>query len=407
MPSSGSSAIMKSTAFVSLCGAGFLGRLGYEMVRSPVTALFARHLGAPVALVGLLVSAVTITGIVVKLPAGSLADLFGFRRLMLAGLVVKATAPFLYLAVSAWLVLLLVRLYHGLSTALYAPAASALVARSFPAERARRLGLYGAAENAGVVLGPVLGGFVLAGAGFSAAFLLAGAIGIAALLAILPLPRDAPHDAPGSALHAPAPPGAVWRKAVDGVRQIAGDRRIRLVSLVEGSLYAGVGTLQAYLPLYALSVSIPVSRIGFLFAGQAVASVVGRPLLGALADRIGRRPPIVAGMLLAAVTLALVPHVAGFQWLLLLGTVFGLGTALVTPATTALIGDLTRGGSFGAAMGVFGSLWDVGHAGGPLLAGLLVGVFGYGVAFAVVATCLLAALVAFLVLFRGPGGPAS
>lgn len=124
---------MNGPMFASLCGAGFLGRLGYEMIRSPVTALFAHHLGAPTALIGLLVAAVTITGIVVKLPAGSLADLFGFRRLMLAGLVVKATAPFLYLFVAAWPMLLLVRLYHGLSTALYAPAASALVAARFPA----------------------------------------------------------------------------------------------------------------------------------------------------------------------------------------------------------------------------------------------------------------------------------
>lgn len=388
---------MTPRTFALLCGAGFLGRLGYEMVRSPVTALFARHLGAPTALIGLLVAAVTITGIFIKLPAGSLADLFGFQRLMLTGLVVKATAPFLYLAVASWPVLLLVRLYHGLSTALYAPAASALVAARFPSERGKRLGIYGASENAGVVLGPVLGALVLAHGGFTPAFLLAGAIGVAALLAILPLPRDAPASRNGK---------PVWRDAIAGIRQIAGDRQIRLVSLVEGTLYAGVGTLQAYLPLYALSVGIPVASIGVLSAGQAVVSVVGRPLLGGLADRIGRRPPIVLGVVLAAGTLAAVPHVAGFWPLLALGTVFGLGTALVTPATTATIGDLTRGGAFGAAMGVFGSLWDVGHAGGPLLAGLLIGALGYGPAFAIVGAAMIGALVVFLVFSRGHGSGA-
>jgi len=69
---------MRGATFVLLCGAGFLGRLGYEMIRSPVTAIIARHLGAPTALNGLLVAAMTITGIIVKLPAGSLANLFGF-----------------------------------------------------------------------------------------------------------------------------------------------------------------------------------------------------------------------------------------------------------------------------------------------------------------------------------------
>jgi MFS family permease len=70
---------------VTLCGVGFLGRLSYEMIRSPVTTLYARHLGAPVELIGFIVSAVTITGIFVELPSGALSDLFGFWRLMMAG----------------------------------------------------------------------------------------------------------------------------------------------------------------------------------------------------------------------------------------------------------------------------------------------------------------------------------
>jgi MFS family permease len=68
--------------------------------------LFARHLGAPADLIGLIVAAVTITGIMVKLPSGALSDLFGFRKLMMAGAVVKATGPFAYLAVLSWPVLL-------------------------------------------------------------------------------------------------------------------------------------------------------------------------------------------------------------------------------------------------------------------------------------------------------------
>ena len=45
-------------------------------------------------MIGLLVAAVTITGIVVKLPAGALSDVFGFRRLMIVGALVKASGPF-------------------------------------------------------------------------------------------------------------------------------------------------------------------------------------------------------------------------------------------------------------------------------------------------------------------------
>lgn len=381
--------------FKLLCTVGFLGRLSYEMVRSPITPLFARSIGAPTAVIGLLVSAVTITGIFVKFPSGSLADLFGFRRLMVTGMWVKATAPFLYLAVNSWPQLLAVRFYHGLSTALYAPAASARVAKSYPQERGRRLGLYSAAENAGVVLGPVLGAAVLAATDFPVTFVVSGAIGILALIAIHRFPRDAPA---GRRPHL----REVLRDLNRGFHQIAADRAIRLISLMEGTLYAGVGTLQAYLPLYALAVHLPVPEIGLLFGGQGAVSIVARPLLGRAADRWGRLRFIVSGVTLCAAVLALIPYSSSFLPLLALSMAFGLGTGMVTPSTTAMIGDLVTRGDFGAAMGLFGSLWDTGHASGPLVAGVLIALLGYHAAFLIIALVVLAVLLFFLVGWSSP-----
>lgn len=317
--------------------------------------------------------------------------MFGFRRLMLTGLLVKASTPFIYLIISTWPQLLALRLYHGLSTALYAPAASAQVAKLYPDERGSRLGLYSAAENAGVVLGAVLGAFVLSAAGFPVAFIVSGAIGVAALLAILPMPPDAPARERKQRL------GEIVHTLGSGLRQIAGDRAVGLVSLMEATLYTGVGTLQAYLPLYAVSVHIPVSQIGLLFGAQGVASIVLRPLMGGAADRLGRRPFIIGGVALCAAVLVAIPHCSSFPVLLGQSVAFGLGTEMVTPSTTAMIGDLVKHGDFGAAMGVFGSLWDIGHAGGPLNAGFLIAGLGYQTAFLIIAATIVAALVVFVV----------
>ena len=381
---------------VLLCTVGFLGRLSYEMLRSPITSLFAKRIGAPTAVIGLLVAAVTITGIFVKLPAGGLADVFGFRRLMQAGLCVKATAPFLYLLVGSWPLLLGVRLYHGFSTALYAPAASAQVAKFYPKQRGARLGTYSAAENAGVVLGPVLGASILAWSSFPVAFIVSGVIGVLALLAVMPLPKDDPPESSRKSV------GEITQGVLHGARQIVGDPAIRLVSLMEATLYTGVGTLQAYLPLYALTVHVSTAQIGLIFGGQGIASIVSRPLMGNAADRLGRRPFIIAGVALCAAVLVAIPFVGGFWPLLGLSVLFGLGTAMVTPSTTAMIGDLVKRGEFGAAMGVFGSLWDIGHATGPLIAGVLIAWLGYQAAFSIIAAAIVTALVMFLIGSRSP-----
>lgn len=381
--------------FVALMLVGFLGRLGYEMLRSPVSALYARHLGAPLGLVGLIVASATISGIFVKLPSGALADIFGFKRLIVIGSVVKATGPFLYFAARVWEALIPVRLFHGLATAIYAPAASALVAAMYPAQRARRLGIYSAAENTGIVLGPALGGFVLAVASYDAAFLVAGVIGIAALGTALLVPNPGPAAAPEAG---DGPPEPVLRRLRAGISEIVHNPPVLATGLVEAVMFSGFGTLQAYLPLYASGLHFGTGRIGLLFAAQGVTSIAGRPMMGAASDRLGRRPLIVAGLLVAAASVAATTYVSGYGLLLIVSAGFGLGLGAVTPSTTSLIADLTEPRQYGAAMGVFGSIWDTGHAGGPLIAGALVAGFGYHTAFVAIAALMVSALAVFLTI---------
>lgn len=390
----------RPSPFVVLCAVGFLGRVSYEMVRSPLTPLYAQHLGAPVQLIGLIVAAVTITGIIVKLPAGALSDLFGFRNLMMSGAVVKATGPFLYLLAFTWPGLLVARFYHGLATALYAPPASALVAKAYPTARGQRLGVYNAAENAGIVIGPVLGGAVLAltSSDFSLSFVICGVIGVLALVAMLRIPKDPITNAP------PRTPGEsvglrpALRQVAVGVRQILADPAIRLVSLVEAVLWLGIGSVQAYLPIYAVSIGLPVWQIGLLAGGQGIASVLSRPLMGRYSDRLrSRKSLIILGTLLCVGTLVAIPYTANFMLLLLLSVVFGLGTGIVTPSTMAMIGDLVTKGNYGSAMGVFGSLWDAGHATGPVIFGFLLVFLGYQTSWLIMGVVMLVALAVFLI----------
>ena len=76
--------------------------------------------------------------------------------------------------------------------------------------------------------------------------------------------------------------------------------------------------------------------------------------------------------------------------------IFGLGEAFVTSSTAALVADVCHAKNFGAAMGTFGTIFDIGHASGPILAGLLIARFDYFTSFAILATLLLAAIPVFI-----------
>ena len=103
-------------------------------------------------------------------------------------------------------------------------------------------------------------------------------------------------------------------------------------------------------------------------------------------------------MFLCAAPFALIPWTLELPVLLALCAVFGLGEAVVTSSAAALVADVCRERDMGAAMGTFGTLFDVGHASGPLLAGALIAGLGredFSPAFAIIAAILVAAAFLF------------
>ena len=133
-------------------------------------------------------------------------------------------------------------------------------------------------------------------------------------------------------------------------------------------------------------------------------SLLAKPLMGRISDRWGRRPLIVSGMLLCAVPMAAIPHLGDFMSLLVAGSIFGLGEAFVTSSSAALVADFCQAKHYGAAMGTFGTIFDIGHTSGPILSGLLLVYFDYKITFSIVAILLVLSLPLFLHFVRTEPG---
>jgi MFS family permease len=127
-----------------------------------------------------------------------------------------------------------------------------------------------------------------------------------------------------------------------------------------------------------------------------------KPLAGRLSDRIGRKPVIVGGLLFCTVALPLIFRAQSFAVFSFVSAVLGIGVGAVTPVTNALIADLASTKRLGAAMGVFGTVFDFGEAMGPIVAGFLIGALGYASTFDVLAAVTLAATAALFFLVTEP-----
>jgi MFS transporter, DHA1 family, multidrug resistance protein len=376
-------------ALIRLCAAGFIAYCSYAICRTPLLPLFARELGAGPALIGFVMGASTLTGIVLKLPAGALSDVFGRRRLLIAGALVFASLPFTYLAASTLLVLVLLRFVHGAATAIFGPVASASLSDvAPPASRGTWLSTYSTAQGTGQALGPVLAGYLIASGRFDLAFLASGLIGVAVPFIIARWPERSPTG----------PARAPWQEFKHGVAEVGRDRLVIVTSSAQAAQFVLNGMLNAFLPLYGRDVlGLTTSQLGWLFGLQTVTTLAVRPVIGFVSDRAGRRWVIVTGLTTCGAAMLVISGATNLAGTVTAILMYAAGVATTTAATSAYITDTTRRARYGAAHGVFGTIYDIGDALGPIAGGLLVATLGYASMFQVMAAVALVMALVFAI----------
>jgi DHA1 family multidrug resistance protein-like MFS transporter len=379
-----------SRSFVLICTVGIFCFISYNMVRMPALSLFAESLGASPERIGLIVSVSTLTGVFLKLPSGALSDIYGRRFLLRIGVVAFGLPPFLYPFITNLDALTALRFLHGFATAIFAPSALATVAELYRERRGAALGTYTACTQSGSLLGPFLGGYLIHAAGFSTAFVAAGVFGCIAMVLFYSLHLDVSvpqRREQGTAVVL----AEMWK----GFAAVAKNNKVLITSMTDAAKMIANGALMAFLPLYGVAVGLNPGEVGTLFTVQAFTSFFSKPIMGRISDRVGRQPLIVLGLLICAGTFVCIPHVSMFPVMLLLSAGFGFGEAVVSSSSSALVADSSEFKTLGAGMGMQGTIMDIGHASGPLLAGLLIARMSYGSAFMVIAGIQLAAAIVF------------
>ncbi|MDF0665786.1 MAG: MFS transporter [Nitrospira sp.] len=384
-----------SRSFVLICTVGIFCFISYNMVRMPALSLFAESLGASPERIGLIVSVSTLTGVLLKLPSGALSDIYGRRFLLRIGVVAFGLPPFLYPFITNLDALTALRFLHGFATAIFAPSALATVAELYRERRGAALGTYTACTQSGSLLGPFLGGYLVHAAGFPTAFVTAGVFGCIAMLLFYSLHLDVSvPDRREQGLTVVL--SEMWK----GFAVVAKNSKVLITSMTDAAKMIANGALMAFLPLYGVAVGLNPGEVGLLFTVQAFTSFFSKPIMGRISDRVGRQPLIVLGLTICAGSFVCIPYVAMFPVLLLLSAGFGFGEAVVSSSSSALVADSSEFKTLGAGMGMQGTIMDIGHASGPLLAGLLIARMSYGGAFMVIAGLQITAAVVFWLAMR-------
>ena len=359
----------RDSAFLMICVMGLIAILSSTMSKSPVLKPFSLSLGTPTDLTGFVAAASTIAGILISLPAASLSDIYGRKRFLLISGFVFASAPFLYLLVTVWWQLILVRFYHGFATAIFVPVAQASIAELFPTKRGERISLFSSATDVGRLVAPTLGGYILfvTAGNFHVLYLAVAMAGVTALIMALPFLME--RKSPTSAQQENAK--KTVKKLSSGWKTVARSHGVLAVSFVQACQYYAYGAAEFYLAGYLLEIAqLDVFLTGIIITSIGVA-IFAKPYLGRVSDKIGRRIPIILGCIVSGLPLMAIPFVTDFWVLLLLVIVYGFGFATVTASTPALISELVPDELVGTSMGFLSTIMDIGQTLGPIISGFI------------------------------------
>lgn len=359
----------RNSIFLILCLIGLFAILSSTMSKSPVLPHFADYLQTPEGFwTGVVAIASTIPGILVSLPAGSLSDIIGRRKLLLISSFVFASAPFFYLLITDWWQLILVRFYHGFATGMFVPVAQALIAENFPTKRGERISLFSSVTIIGRTAAPILGGSILlvTNYNFYTLYLAVGVAGTTALITALAFLREKKPAVEVKNLKS-----ASFRNIVHGWKKIVKIPSVLTVGLVEASQYYAYGSVDFFLIKYLTKISLDSLLQGIIMASLLAVVMSSKPFMGRLSDKIGRRIPILLGCVISAAALVGFPFSTQFPVLLFLAMVYGLGFSLVTSSTPALVSELVSMEVVGSAMGFLSTVMDIGQTLGPLICSLI------------------------------------
>ncbi len=345
----------------------------------PVLPVFARSFGVGNTEVGAVISAFALMRLISSPFCGWLIKIFSERIIMATGIFIVAISSGLAGISRSYLQLLALRGVGGIGSAMFTVSAFTLLLTSVEAGvRGRAAGFFQAGFLIGGITGPAVGG-VLAAISLTAPFFFyAGTLVIAGTVGLLLLRRR-------SAVPTETAEPVSFRAVVRDARYQAAC----VTNLAQG--WTSFGVRSSLVPVLVVELlHRPASWTGIAFACAAVVQTIAVGPAGRFTDTVGRRPAMILGGTVAAVSIMAVPFAPNIWLLIVVLCVYGVASAFLGTAPAAAVGD-AAGSRSGTAVAGFSMCADIGAIIGPLVAGLLADTLSYAAAFGAGAVLMLVA----------------
>jgi len=358
--------------------------------------LVAYGLSSSVAVVGVLVAVPALASLLAAIPVGWLVDSYGRRLVFYPGILAMVVVVTCLPTVSTISAFLLVVCFFGLGFQMvYGSLKTCLLELLPPKESSKFFGLVATGVQAGLALGPLAGGFLLAD-GLEQGVLSAAKLFTLDFLVVMLL------VAAFGLAGAPARKPHFLRKSLfSGIGEIVKLRRVGVVVLWLTVLFTGYeGVVWALEPLFGVRLGMDASTAGMILSLFILPFIFFSLPAGLIADRFGKVPVLALGLMASGVFMLFFGMVENVFLLAVCAFLSAMGLAFAWTAMAGLLADASAGFQKGGIVGVWNTSEELGYLAGPVLGGLFAQSFTLKMPFALVGILLLVSVVPVLSLVK-------
>lgn len=331
-----------------------------------LNTLYALELGASPFAIGVLLAMYALFPLLLAVYAGKMADRYGVRFPLTAGMVAMGIGIFLPYVHPSLPVLFSAAALVGLGFIFVQVSMQSLTGSlASGADRTRNFNIYALAIACTDLVGPVAAGFSIDHLGYVPTYLLLAAFNAAAVLGLLALLRRIPTTVQKDRAAGP-------QRMTDLVREPA----LRRTFIASAVVMTGIDLYQLYMPLYGHAVGLSASVIGLVLGAFAAAAFVVRIMIPWLVRRHGEEETLAYSLFLAAATFLLIPFFTQAVMLGAISFVLGLGLGLGQPLSTMLTYNYSPAGRAGESLGLRIAINNLTHVAVPVVFGAVGAAFG-------------------------------
>jgi MFS family permease len=379
-----------------VCWMGWIAIYLGRSILAPILPLLSSELGLTYAQVGLIESAYLVGYIVVKVPAGLVANRIGIKRTLVLSMVGYGASTALNFGAAGFAHLMVFRFLLGLFQGVHLPLANTLLSERFGERQGRAIGFHESGPNVGNTIAFPLAVTITSALGWRWAFLILGLpafllAGVATLVL-----RDDKKVENGD------------RSQPGGVGSLRGFTRVLVpMALAHATYNLCLRTLLIFIPSYLVDFrGMSFAAAGFVASAMPAAGIVAKVSSGFLAERVGRRASIVSAIALSGVFILSLVWLPSGPYLTVNLVALGLVLYAYSPVIYASVTSSLPQELKSIGLGAVTMVGNIVGAFSTFIIGVLIDGYGYRTALSTIAVLsILASVLIFVVMGMGSPNP--